>query len=41
MQLRAVVDQLNTFAPKVAERLEAMEDDLLAYSAFPPIHCRP
>ena len=37
-QLRAVVDQLRTIAPKVAERLEEAETDLLAYSAFPPAH---
>ncbi len=37
-QLRAVVDQLHTYAPEVAKRLEAMEADLLAYSAFPATH---
>ena len=37
-QLRAVVDQLEGFAPKVAQRLQAMEDDLLAYTAYPDIH---
>ena len=37
-QLRAVVDQLESVAPKVAERLQAMEDDLLAYTAFPDAH---
>lgn len=37
-QLRAVVDQLHSVAPKVAERLQAMEDDLLAYTAFPDAH---
>ena len=37
-QLRAVVDQLTPYAPAVAERLQAMEDDLLAYTAFPPAH---
>jgi putative transposase len=37
-QLRAVVDQLSPYAPAVAERLQAMEDDLLAYTAFPPAH---
>ena len=37
-QLRQVVDQLNGIAPKVAERLQAMEDDLLAYTTFPPGH---
>jgi putative transposase len=37
-QLRAVVDQLERVAPDVAGRLAAMEDDLLAYTAFPPVH---
>jgi putative transposase len=37
-QLRAVVDQLRPYAPAVAERLEAMEDDVLAYTAFPVAH---
>jgi putative transposase len=37
-QLRSVVDQLQGIAPQVAERLQAMEDDLLAYTAFPPTH---
>ncbi len=37
-QLRAVVDQLAGFAPAVAERLAAMEADLLAYTGFPPGH---
>ena len=37
-QLRAVVEQLRPYAPGVAERLEAMEADLLAYTAFPPAH---
>jgi transposase-like protein len=37
-QLRAVVDQLAPYAPAVAERLQTMEDDLLAYTAFPPGH---
>ena len=37
-QLRAVVDQLGTYAPQVAKRLEAMEADLLAYCAFPATH---
>jgi putative transposase len=37
-QLRAVVEQLRPYAPAVADRLEAMEADLLAYSAFPPAH---
>ena len=38
LQLRSVVDQLDTIAPDVAARLLAMEDDLLAYTAFPPSH---
>lgn len=37
-QLRQVVDQLVSLAPDVAERLQAMETDLLAYTAFPPGH---
>jgi putative transposase len=37
-QLRAVVDQLTPYAPSVAERLEAMEADVLAYTAFPAAH---
>ena len=37
-QLRAVVDQLAPYAPTVAERLEAMEHDVLAYTAFPAAH---
>jgi transposase-like protein len=37
-QLRAVVEQLRAYAPGVAERLEAMETDLLAYTAFPAAH---
>jgi transposase-like protein len=37
-QLRAVVDQLTPYAPTVAERLEAMEADVLAYTAFPTGH---
>jgi len=37
-QLRAVVDQLEPVAPAVAGKLEAMEHDLLAYTAFPPAH---
>jgi len=37
-QLRAVVDQLTPTAPAVAERLQAMEADLLAYTAFPIAH---
>lgn len=38
MQLRSVVDQLERIAPDVAARLAGMEDDLLAYTAFPPSH---
>ena len=38
IQLRAVVDQLRPYAPAVADRLEAMETDLLAYTGFPPAH---
>lgn len=37
-QLRAVVDQLEPVAPAVAAKLEAMEHDLLAYTAFPQAH---
>lgn len=37
-QLRAVVDQLRPVAPDVAELLENMETDLLAYTAFPDAH---
>lgn len=37
-QLRAVVTQLEPVAPDVAAKLEAAEDDLLAYTAFPPGH---
>lgn len=37
-QLRAVVDQLRPYAPGVAERLEQMEADLLAYTGFPVAH---
>jgi putative transposase len=37
-QLRAVVDQLQPYAPSVAERLQKMEDDVLAYTAFPAAH---
>ena len=37
-QLRGVVDQLDSVAPEVAIKLEAMEDDLLAYTTFPPGH---
>ena len=37
-QLRLVATQLKTAAPTVAERLQAMEADLLAYTAFPQAH---
>ena len=37
-QLRAVVEQLRHYAAGVAERLEQMEADLLAYTGFPPAH---
>ena len=37
-QLRAVVDQLRPYAPAVADRLEAMGNDVLAYTAFPAAH---
>ena len=37
-QLRSVVDQLEPYAPTVAERLQAMEADVLAYTAFPTAH---
>jgi putative transposase len=37
-QLRAVVDQLAPYAPAVAARLQAIEDDLLAYTGFPTAH---
>jgi putative transposase len=37
-QLRVVVDQLTPYAPTVAERLQAMEADVLAYTAFPTAH---
>ncbi len=37
-QMRAVVDQLRPYAPTVAERLQAMENDVLAYTGFPPAH---
>jgi putative transposase len=37
-QLRAVVDQLRPYAPAVADRLEKMETDLLAYTGFPSAH---
>lgn len=38
LQLRLVVDQLRPIAPEVANKLEAMEHDLLAYATFPPAH---
>ena len=37
-QLRAVADQFAPYAPAVAERLQAMEADVLAYTAFPAAH---
>jgi putative transposase len=37
-QLRAVVDQLTPGASTVAERLEAMEADVLAYTGFLAAH---
>ena len=37
-QLRSVVDQLESIAPSVAERLQATETDLLAYATFPAAH---
>lgn len=37
-RLHEVADRLATVEPKVAERLIAMADDLLAYAAFPPVH---
>jgi putative transposase len=37
-QLRLVSQQLSGPAPTVAERLQAMEADLLAYTAFPQAH---
>ena len=37
-QLRAVVTQLEGVAPQVAEKLQEMEADLLAYTAFPDAH---
>lgn len=37
-QLRAVVDQLGPYAPAVAERLQAMENDVLACTGLPPAH---
>jgi transposase-like protein len=38
VQLRSVVDQLRPIAADVADRLQAMESDLLAYTAFPAGH---
>ena len=35
---RAVVDHLSPYAPNVAGRLQAMEADVLAYTAFPAAH---
>jgi putative transposase len=37
-QLRTVVEQLRPYAPGVADWLEAMETDLLAYTGFPSAH---
>jgi putative transposase len=37
-QLRSVVDQLRRIAADVADRLQSMESDLLAYTAFPQAH---
>jgi putative transposase len=37
-QLDDIVGQLEPFAPEVARRLAGMADDLLAYTAFPPVH---
>jgi transposase-like protein len=37
-QLRLVVDQLKPVAPDVATKLDAAEDDLLAYTSFPQQH---
>ena len=37
-QLRQAVDQLQGIANTVAQRLQTMEDDLLAYTGFPPGH---
>lgn len=37
-QLRQVVGQLERVEPKVAQLLEGMEDDLLAYASFPSVH---
>ena len=34
----STVGQLEPFTPKVARRLADMADDLLAYTAFPPVH---
>lgn len=39
-QLRLVVDQLSTKFPKAMQILEAAEDDVLAYMAFPREHWR-
>ena len=33
-----MVDQLQKVEPKVATMLQSMEDDLLAYTQFPPVH---
>ena len=38
VQLRAVVGQLMPYAPTVAERLQSMENDVLAYTGFPAAH---
>jgi putative transposase len=37
-QRRGVVDQLGPDAPTVAERLQGMENDVLAYTGFPAAH---
>ena len=37
-RVSAVIEQLEPTAPKVAELLEAAEDDLLAFYRFPPEH---
>ena len=37
-QLDDIVGQLEPFAPEVARRLADMADDLLASTAFPPVH---
>ena len=37
-QLRSVAEQLSAVAPEVSAKLSAAEDDLLAYTAFPPGH---